>query len=50
MFEGLRRNSESLLTPILAHATLNASAYLAAQAAHRDLARTIPADDTPSDR
>jgi len=45
VFEGLRRNSDSLLSPILAHATLNASAYLAAQAAHRELARTTSAGD-----
>ncbi len=38
-FEALRRRSDSLLPPILAHAVLNASGYLAAQAAHRDMAR-----------
>jgi hypothetical protein len=44
MFEGLRRWSDSLLTPVMAHATLNASTYLAAQLAHRDLRReaTVP--------
>jgi hypothetical protein len=38
-FEGLRRRSNSLLTPVMAHATLNASAYLAAQLAHRQIRR-----------
>ena len=38
-FEALRRRSDSLLTPILAHAALNASAYLAAQAAHGEMDR-----------
>lgn len=46
VFEGLRRNSDSLLTPILAHAALNASAYLAAQAAHREVARPAVSNDT----
>ena len=39
VFEGLRRRSDSLLTPVMAHATLNASVYLAAQLAHRQIRR-----------
>ena len=49
VFEGLRRSSDSLLTPILAHAALNASAYLAAQAAHRDLARSATGEHPPEE-
>ena len=44
-FEGLRRRTDSLLAPVLAHAALNASAYLAAQAAHRELARAASDPD-----
>ncbi|MEL7210572.1 MAG: CPBP family intramembrane glutamic endopeptidase [Actinomycetota bacterium] len=37
-FEALRRRSDSLLAPVLVHAALNSSTYLAAQVAHREQA------------
>lgn len=46
LFEALRRRNDSLLPPVLAHAALNASAYLTAQAAHRELAGTGARDVT----
>ncbi len=50
-FEALRRRSDSLLPPVLAHAALNASAYLAAQVAHRELDRgSAPGAGDPAER